>query len=115
MAVTTPRGLDVSVVKAFLEGLREGRIYIARITSGGRGGKYSYLLPPLDLLKAIGAEPGTRFHVKVHEDHVDYILDERGEYKLTPSGKAAQIRFPLNSVRGYVVIEPLPRGFRVYF
>ena len=115
MAVTTPRGLDVSVVKAFLEGLREGRIYIARVTKSGRNGRYSYLLPPLDLLKAIGAEPGARFSIRLGQDHVDYILDEKGDYKLVVSNRGAQIRFPIDTAKGYVVIEPLPRGFRVYF
>ena len=116
MAVTTHRGVDVSVVKTFLRGLREGRIYIARITRSGRNGKYAYLLPPLELIKAIGAKPGDRFTVKVAVDHVDYLLDEeRGEYKLIVRNRGAQIRFPVDAPKGYVVIEPLPRGFRVYF
>ena len=102
------------LVKTLLQCLREGRIYIARVKRGGKGGKYAYLSPPLELLKLIGAKPGDRFRVVVDEDHVDYVLDENGDYALTYS-KGAVIRFPVDTVRGHIVIEPLPRGFRVYF
>ena len=112
--MTIQPGIDVSTVKTFLQRLREGRIYIARITRSGRNGKYAYLLPPLELLKAIGAEPGARFTIKIGRDYVDYILDETGDYKLIVSNRGAQIRFPIDA-KGYVVVEPLPRGFRVYY
>ena len=115
MAVTTHRELDVSVVKTFLRSLREGRIYIAKITRSGRNGRYAYLLPPLELLKAVGAEPGAKFRIEIHEDYVDYITDTKGEYTLIVRNKGAQIRFPINAPKGYVIIEPRPRGFRVYF
>ena len=105
----------MSVVKLFLRSLREGRIYIARVTKGGRNGRYAYLLPPIALLNAIGAKSGTRFRVVIFKDHVDYIIDEHGDYTLTLGrGNDPRIRFPLD-VFGYVIVEPLPRGFRVYF
>ncbi len=117
MAVTTHRELDVSVVRGFLRELRRGTIFIAKVTKSGRNGRYSYLIPPLELLKTIGVGAGTRFDVRVNleEGYIDYIVDESGTYKLTVARGAAQIRFPIDSVRGYVVVEPRPRGFRVYF
>lgn len=116
--MSTQRGIDVSTVKTFLNELREGHIFIARITSGGRGGKYSYLIPPVELLKLLGVGPGARFEVRIDKERgfVDYLIDDKGSYKLAPSGRAAQIRFPLDNIRGYVVVEPLDKkGFRVYF
>ena len=112
------RGVDVALVKSFLRELRAGRVYIARVTKGGRGRRYSYLLPPVRLVEELGLGPGTRLHVVVGEGYVDYGVDDRGEYKLSKvSTNAVQVRFPVDSVEGYVVIEPLPgrRGFRVYY
>jgi len=112
------RGVDVSVVRSFLRGLREGTIYIAKVTKGGRGRRYSYLLPPVKLVEELGLGPGARLHVVIGEGYVDYIADEKGEYKLSlVRSNDARIRFPVDSVEGYVVVEPLPgrRGFRVYY
>jgi len=112
----TSGGVDVSLVRGFLKVLREGRIYIARVTRSGRNGRYAYLLIPLALLKT-GIEPGSRFRVEIHRDHIDYVVDPSGQYKLTiSSGHDPKIRFPA-SIRGYVIVEPLPdgRGFRVYY
>ena len=113
MAVTTHRELDVSVVRSFLRSLREGRVFIARITKSGRNGKYAYLMPPLDLLRLIGVESGDRFRIVIGDGYVDYIRDAEG-YMITVTRREAKIRFPLD-IKGYVVLEPRPRGFRVYF
>jgi len=114
LAVTTHRELDVSLVKTFLRSLREGRIYIARIARSGRNGRYTYLLLPAELLDAIGLVDENRFKVVIGKDYVDYIADEKGDYKLVIH-RGVQIRFPIDAPKGYVVVEPRPRGFRVYF
>ena len=114
MAVTTHRELDVGIVKTFLRSLREGRIYIARAVRSGRNGRYTYLLLPAELLNVLNLGSESRFRVSIGRDYVDYIIDERGDYKLTIH-RGAQIRFPVDVPKGYVLIEPRPRGFRVYF
>ncbi len=115
MAVTTHRELDVSTVKTFLRSLKEGRFYIAKVTGGGRNGKYAYLVIPEELVERFRLAKGSRLDVRIGENYVDYIVSDTGDYAvLMGARKGAKIRFPL-SYRGYVLIEPRPRGFRVYF
>jgi len=115
LAVTTRRELDVSVVRALLHGLREGRFYIAKVTGGGRNGKYAYLVIPEELVERLHLAKGSRLGVRIGENYVDYIVSDTGDYAvLIDARKGAKVRFPL-SYRGHVIIEPRSRGFRVYF
>ena len=114
--MSTQRGIDVSTVKTFLNELREGHIFIARVAKGGRGRKYAYLMPPKELFDYLGVSGEARFNIVVNsEGFVDYVIDTQGDYKASITPRGIKIRFPID-VEGYVVIEPLDkRGFRVYF
>ena len=110
MSVT--RGLDVNVIRAFIDGLRSRRLFIVKITKTGNSGKYSYLNIPVELIN----QYGERYTIEIGESYIDYVAADNGSIRALRVSKGAyRLRFPKDDVSGYVVVERTPRGFRVYF
>jgi len=106
-----PLHREPKVIHSFLEEIRSGRLLILKVTRSGRNAKYAFLVLPGEIIERYGPS----FSVIVHENYVDYVAKETGEYRASRSSKATyKIRFPVD-VFGYVIVEPRERGFRVYF
>ncbi len=93
-----------------LQELRSGRMHIVKVARSGRNAKYPFLI----LSKGFVERYGRTFKVVVSDGYVDYIADPKGDYRASGSGNTYKVRFPLD-VFGYVIVEPQPWGFRVYY